>query len=313
MPPTFKAVLVIFGLGLLVGGCGTTPGQQASTPLTLEYRDAKLAEVVDRLSKAAELNVSLGSGVAADMRVSLVARGIDPRDALGLLLTSNQLVALTTGPRSAVIVPAGSRVAQNFCGLSLLSYAADSKLARVDQASGAKASSLPLAGAGGIGQPSAHRKGQLAADTRREEDEPVVPDAPPTFRWQAPNEASVGEKLEVRLTVGTSVPLRGLPLQVSFSADKLRLVSVVEGRFFQHQGALTSFTSGGDASSGELRAAVLRNEASGARGQGDVLVLRFEAIAAGPARVSLTQAQPIGADLPVLTPVLPVFTSIDIR
>ena len=64
--------------------------------------------------------------------------------------------------------------------------------------------------------------------------------------------------------------------------------------FFRQGGATTSFSKSGDGKDGQLRIGALRNQATGATGDGVLATLRFKATAAGPAEVRVVNAQSIG-------------------
>ena len=69
--------------------------------------------------------------------------------------------------------------------------------------------------------------------------------------------------------------------------DRLALVDVDEGDFFAQGGAPTSFTQSIDGRQrARARAGVLRNQATGASGQGTLLTVRLKALAAGVAELS---------------------------
>lgn len=121
-----------------------------------------------------------------------------------------------------------------------------------------------------------------------------------TFNWQGPAEVALGEVFVATLQLSSGMALRGLPLQVRFSGAQLQLLAIEEGSFFKSDGAATSFTHAVDSSSGMASAGILRNQASGAQGQGAVVQVRLRAIKAGPAAVGLASAEPVtlGASAP---------------
>ena len=141
-----------------------------------------------------------------------------------------------------------------------------------------------------------------------------APAAPPSaLTWAGPAEVKVGDTVELKLALNSGTELRGLPVEITFAKDKLQLVDVVEGDFFRRDGSATSFSKGGDGKDGRVGVGVLRNQATGASGQGQVLTLRFKALSAGAADVRLLSATPIGLGGPVAAPNLPAPFTVQVR
>ena len=129
----------------------------------------------------------------------------------------------------------------------------------------------------------------------------------PTVLWTGPAQAKVGETFTVSLRLQTTQPLRGVPLRISFGKDKLELVDIDEGDLFKQGGAATSFTKTIDAAQGQATTGVLRNQANGATGEGNVVSLKFKALTAGPSDITILSLDPIGLAGPVPKPAaLPV-------
>jgi general secretion pathway protein D len=118
-------------------------------------------------------------------------------------------------------------------------------------------------------------------------DNAAAPASPMTLKWRAPSEVKVGDTFVVTLELASPIGLRGAPMQLSFSKDRLNLVDIDEGDFFRQGGAPTSFSKSIETGEGRARAGVLRNQATGATGQGTVLSLRLKAVAPGTAEVNL--------------------------
>jgi general secretion pathway protein D len=125
------------------------------------------------------------------------------------------------------------------------------------------------------------------------------------LKLAGPTQVKRNEPFELQVLLGSNVPLRGLPMELQFPSDKLELLEVKEGGFFQQGGGVTSFSKGAVDAQGQLAIGVLRNTATGATGEGPMLTLRFRALAPGGAQVRVTKAQPIGLGAPVTAPVLP--------
>lgn len=121
-------------------------------------------------------------------------------------------------------------------------------------------------------------------------------EAPPAartaFQWSGPAAAEVGQTIEFKLQVDSTVEVRGVPVTVSFDPARLQLLQIDEGDFFKSDGASTSFSHTVDAKAGALRFGIIRKQASGIAGKGILAVVRFKALAAGEARISVDSAQP---------------------
>jgi len=146
-----------------------------------------------------------------------------------------------------------------------------------------------------------------AQDTAQTSPSKAVEPAGPTAQWVGAGEVKVGETLTATLNLQTPQALRGVPVRVAYSKDKLELLGIEEGDLFRQGGAPTSFTKAIEASVGQATAGVLRNQLSGATGQGSFVVLKFKALAAGPAEIAVRSLDPIGLAGPVPKPAtLPV-------
>lgn len=106
-------------------------------------------------------------------------------------------------------------------------------------------------------------------------------------QWRGPQQVAVGDTFVVTLDVDATVALRGGPVQLAYSKERLALVDVQQGEFLRQGGAVTAFSQSVAANEGTARAAVLRSEASGVTGSGTLLQLRFKAMAAGDAELRL--------------------------
>lgn len=133
------------------------------------------------------------------------------------------------------------------------------------------------------------------------------------LKWTAPAEGKVGDVLDVKLELNSSVPLRGLPMEVAFDKSRLQLVEVQEGEYFRQGGTPTSFSTSGDGKDGTVRVGVLRNTPTGAAGEGVLLTLRLKALAVGVAEVHVTGAQPVGVSTVPPALALPPALSVSIK
>lgn len=112
-------------------------------------------------------------------------------------------------------------------------------------------------------------------------------------RLRGPAGVSLGDTFVVSLDVEAPLPLRGGPIQIAYSKDRLNLVEVEEGDWLKQGGAATSFTRTIDAAQGVGRIGVLRSQATGASGQGTLVTLRFKATAAGDAEIRIAGFEPV--------------------
>jgi general secretion pathway protein D len=154
-----------------------------------------------------------------------------------------------------------------------------------------------------------------AAGSRQDLAAPSPAPALPTaqLQWQGPAAAAVGDTVEVKLQLSAPVGLRGMPLSVAFDAKALQWLPAQEGDFFRRDGAATSFSESVDTANGRGRVGILRNQATGAAGQGTVVTLRFKALAQGTTSLRLEQAQPIALLPGVPAPALPAPFSLQVK
>lgn len=126
-----------------------------------------------------------------------------------------------------------------------------------------------------------------------------TPPAPPaglTLQFKGPEAVKVGDVFSVTLHASSGVPLAGMPMDLRFAADKLQVVGVSEGAFFRRAPAASSFTHAVNAGEGRVSVGLLSNAEKGVAGEGDVLVLRLKALAAGKAELSFQNVDPLGVN-----------------
>jgi general secretion pathway protein D len=131
--------------------------------------------------------------------------------------------------------------------------------------------------------------------------------------WSGPAEVKVGDLVELKLALNTTAPLRGMPVEFQYDKERLQFVEVVEGDFFRRDGAMTSFSKGGDGKDGRIGVGVLRNQATGASGEGTVMTLRFKATTTGSADVKLGTVTSIGLAGPTASPTVPAPFTVQVR
>lgn len=137
---------------------------------------------------------------------------------------------------------------------------------------------------------------------------PAAPVSAPRveFRWRAPAEVKVGEEFTATLEIASAVPLRGAPMQIRLNKARVQVVDLTEGEFFKQGGATTTFTKDLEASDEVLRAAILRNFATTAQGEGALVTLRMKALTSGPVDVALVGIKPVTTEGQMPRTILPV-------
>jgi general secretion pathway protein D len=142
---------------------------------------------------------------------------------------------------------------------------------------------------------------------------PAAPQATLSLRWQGPAELAVGETGVATLELSSTVALRGGPVSLRYPADRIQLLAVEEGSFFNQAGAATSFSQAVDAQAGMVRAGILRNQATGAQGQGTLVRVRFKALKAGPAELAVVSLEPVSLGDPLPPTALPMPLRINVK
>jgi len=74
-------------------------------PVTLEFRDAPLRSVFDFIGKVSNLNFVFDRDVDPNLRATISVRDTSIEEAIGMLLSANQLAQTVTGARSVAIYP----------------------------------------------------------------------------------------------------------------------------------------------------------------------------------------------------------------
>lgn len=133
------------------------------------------------------------------------------------------------------------------------------------------------------------------------------------LRWNAPSSVKAGDTFAVTLALRSPADLRGASLQLKYATQHLQLLGIEEGEFFKQGGATTSFTHEADATSGRIRAGMLRNDASAARGEGKLVSLRMKALRAGTGDVVLEDLQYVGMVATAKAPVPPKPLAIEVK
>jgi general secretion pathway protein D len=131
-----------------------------------------------------------------------------------------------------------------------------------------------------------------------------------TMKLTGPEKIKTGEIFTVALSAASGVPLVGLPMDLRYSPDKLQVVGVFEGTYFRKSMAPTSFTHAINTTEGRVSVGLLSNAEKGVTGEGDVVLLRLKALAAGKAELTLHSADPLGLNTVVPLSAKPSWSAI---
>jgi len=135
---------------------------------------------------------------------------------------------------------------------------------------------------------------------------------PLSMKLVAPAEVKAGDTFSVHVNIKSEMAVRGAPLQLQFTPETLEVIDVEEGSFFKQDGAAVSISKTLEQGEGKAAAAVLRNGADGAKGEGTMATFRFKARAAGAAEIRLASARTV-ATPPVDVPALPAAAKITVK
>lgn len=203
---------------------------------------------------------------------------------------------------------------------SLQDTAAASRPTSAETAKGAPTASSP---ASAPAVESASAAANTASSESANDAAPVVPEGTPKdpesmevpieLKLKGPKEVAVGDKLDVQVQLSSTLPLRGVPVQLSFDTSSLEFLDAIEGDYFSKDGQATSFTKSGKPRDGQLTVGVIRNRARGAQGDGLVATLRFKARSAGPAEVRVDSVLPLTLGAPPPETPTPQPLAIDIK
>lgn len=120
------------------------------------------------------------------------------------------------------------------------------------------------------------------AAQRSNQDSPVGPAKSIQLDWQVPAEVKNGEVFSAVLRMGADGQVRSMPIQGAYDPSVLQLLEVLEGGFFKKDGGKTNFSQTVDASAGKFFVSVNRADVTGTSGEGELLTLKFRALAARP-------------------------------
>lgn len=119
--------------------------------------------------------------------------------------------------------------------------------------------------------------------------------------WVSPNAVASGEVFEVVLDLRSSKRLRGGPLQLSYSKERIEVVEINEGDYFRSSSAPTSFTKAVDLPAGRISVGLMDGSSSGVAGQGALVKLKLKALSPGVAELAVTHLQQLVPGEPPLS------------
>ncbi len=171
-------------------------------------------------------------------------------------------------------------------------------------------SSAPAAASANAVSASAPVGVQVNASSVPSDEAPAGPAI--SFSWDAPKPVAVGDSVTATVKVHSSLPLRGLPMDLKFDPTELELQDAQEGDYFRQGSSVTSFSKSGEPKTGTVTLAVIRNQATGATGDGAAFVLKFKALKAGAHQVVMTKATPLtlGAPAPATPVAAPLLVTV---
>ncbi len=135
----------------------------------------------------------------------------------------------------------------------------------------------------------------------------------PRITLTAPRSVATGSSFVLSVVLNSQRPVRGAPIQLSYDRERLQVESVEEGGFFRQGDAGISFSHQAPPGTGLLQAAVLRVGGDGARGSDGMVTVTFKAVAAGAAKIAVTEANLIAAGDALPPAELPAPITIEVK
>ncbi len=144
----------------------------------------------------------------------------------------------------------------------------------------------------------------VAASTAQQAAAPQAATLPQALQvsLKGPGQVKVGDVFTVAVHAASGLPLRGMPMDLRYSPTTLQVENISEGSYFRQSEAASSFTHAVNAEEGRISVGLLSNAEGGVSGEGDVILLRFKALAAGKAELSFQKLEPLGVNAVVPSP-----------
>lgn len=139
---------------------------------------------------------------------------------------------------------------------------------------------------------------------------PVAPNivavVPAELSWKSPKEVKEGETFVVSVLLNSQSQLRGAPFEISYTPSTLELVEVTEGTFFKKPEGNTNFTHAVNPQKGRISFGILRSDAVGSSGEGNLVSLKLKAKSSGAGELRVVNFRPISPQGMVTTKELPL-------
>lgn len=132
------------------------------------------------------------------------------------------------------------------------------------------------------GEPNGSVRPTDTAVSRSTQGTSVGPAKSIQLSWQVPAEVKSGDIFSAVLRMAADGQVRSMPMQGAYDPSALQLLEVQEGGFFKRDGGKTNFSQTVDASAGKFFVSVNRADVTGTSGEGELLTLKFRALAARP-------------------------------
>ena len=191
---------------------------------------------------------------------------------LSLQQGSEEAVTLTAPPG---VAPAGASAAPSTPATPASTPPATPTTAAAVGAPGSSAVAGPADAANpAAGRASASRRGQAPAT-------PVAAVAPTaSLAIEGPPKLRIGEEATITLMLRADQPLVSTGLQLAYDPKALKVLEVTEGPLMRSGGVATSFLARNDESAGRISVGVTRQGGQGTAGEGPLLQLRVQGLAA---------------------------------
>ncbi|MDR7335402.1 cohesin domain-containing protein [Roseateles asaccharophilus] len=113
--------------------------------------------------------------------------------------------------------------------------------------------------------------------------------------WRNPPRVKVGDVFEVDLVGQFPNPVRGLNMSMRFDPKQVELIDIQQGGFWAQAGGEVSFSRAVDAANNQLQFGIIRKQAQGVEGEGEVVRLRLKALREGKIDWPIVQVAPLAA------------------
>lgn len=116
---------------------------------------------------------------------------------------------------------------------------------------------------------------------------------------KGPEQIKVGDVFTLGVHASSGIALTGVPMDLRYSPKTLEVLDVAEGIYFKQSSAPSSFTHAVNTQEGRISVGLLSNAEKGVSGEGDLILLRARALAAGEAELGFQKFEPMGVSAKV--------------